>query len=75
MGHGPVGVGHGPVGVGHGPVGVGHGPGGVGHGPVDKAPGCCKVALGSNPSPAPPKWGHPRWMNSPQEASPKFVDE
>ena len=27
------------------------------------------------PGPAPPKWGHPRWMNSPQEAPPKFVDE
>ncbi len=56
---------------------VQHGPVGVRHGPVDKAPGCCKVALGSNPRPmtAPPKWGHPRWMNSPQEASPKFVDE
>ncbi len=25
--------------------------------------------------PEPPKWGHPRWMNSPQEAPPKFVDE
>ncbi len=27
------------------------------------------------PGPAPPKWGHPRWMNSPQEAPLKFVDE
>jgi hypothetical protein len=27
------------------------------------------------PGPAPPKWGHPRWMNSPQEAPPKFVVE
>ncbi len=29
----------------------------VGHGPVDKAPGCCKVALGSNPQPSTPKMG------------------
>jgi hypothetical protein len=29
----------------------------VGHGPVDKAPGCCKVALGSNPRPSTPKMG------------------
>jgi hypothetical protein len=52
---------------------------GVGHGPVDKAPGCCKVALGSNPQPSTPKrviqggWtAHRRphqnsWMNSPTE--------
>ncbi len=38
-------------------TGVGHGPVGVGHGPVDKAPGCCKVALGSNPRPSTPKMG------------------
>ncbi len=30
---------------------------GAGHGPVDKAPGCCKVALGSNPQPSTPKMG------------------
>jgi hypothetical protein len=30
---------------------------GVRHGPVDKAPGCCKVALGSNPRPSTPKMG------------------
>ncbi len=30
---------------------------GVGRGPVDKAPGCCKVALGSNPQPSTPKMG------------------
>ncbi len=24
------------------------------------------------PGPAPLKWDHPRWMNSPQEAPPKF---
>ncbi len=29
----------------------------VGHGPVDKAPGCCKVALSSNPRPSTPKMG------------------
>ncbi len=34
--------------TGHGPVGVG---------PVDKAPGCCKVALGSNPRPSTSKIG------------------
>jgi hypothetical protein len=27
------------------------------------------------PGSAPPKWGHPTWMNSPQEAPLKFVDE
>jgi hypothetical protein len=32
-------------------------PVGVGHGPVDKAPGCCKVALGLNPQPSTPKMG------------------
>ena len=49
---------------------------GVGHGQVDKAPGCCKVALASNPWPSTPKkYGLPRWMNSPQEDPPKFVDE
>ncbi len=57
MRHGPVGVRHGPVGVRHGPVGVRHGPVGVRHGPVDKAPGCCKVALGSNLRPSTPKMG------------------
>jgi hypothetical protein len=53
---------------------------GVGHGPVDKAPGCCKVALGSNPRPSSPKMGSSKvdeqpigephqnsWMNSPTE--------
>ncbi len=29
----------------------------LGHGPVDKAPGRCKVALGSNPRPITPKMG------------------
>jgi hypothetical protein len=52
-----IGVGHGTVGVGHGPVRGGAWSNGVGHGPVDKAPGCCKVALGSNPRPSTPKMG------------------
>ena len=64
------GVGHGPVGVGHGPVGWGMvqrggawssrggaWSSGLGHGPVDKAPGCSKVALGSNPRLSTPKMG------------------
>jgi hypothetical protein len=38
-------------------LGVGHGPVRGGDGPVDKAPGCCKVALGSNPRPSTPKMG------------------
>ncbi len=52
-----LGVGHGPV-EGWGMVqwrGGAWSSGGVGHGPVDKAPGCCKVALGSNPRPSTPK--------------------
>ncbi len=56
---------------------------GVGHGPVDKAPGCCKVALGSYPPAQHPQngviqggWTHwtahrvphqNSWMNSPTE--------
>jgi hypothetical protein len=47
---------------------------GVGHGPVDIAPGCCKVALGSNPQPSTPKLGSSKVDEQPT-APPKFVDE
>jgi hypothetical protein len=47
----------------------------VRHGPVDKAPGCCKVALGSIPRLSTPEMGSSKVDEQPREAPPKFADD